>query len=69
MSALRISAVTVTLAALRAAADAIAASDTSIASGLIGDVRGDAVPAGHFFPEERPDQTAERLREFLESGK
>jgi haloacetate dehalogenase len=33
------------------------------------DVRGDAVAAGHFFPEERPDQTAERLRGFLESGK
>ena len=33
------------------------------------DVRGDAVPAGHFFPEERPCQTSERLREFLESGK
>ena len=33
------------------------------------DVRGDAVPAGHFFPEERPDQTAGRLRQFLSSGK
>jgi hypothetical protein len=33
------------------------------------DVRGDAIPAGHFFPEERPDQTAERLRQFLSSGK
>jgi haloacetate dehalogenase len=33
------------------------------------DVRGDAIPAGHFFPEERPDRTAERLRQFLESGK
>jgi haloacetate dehalogenase len=33
------------------------------------DVRGDPVPAGHFFPEECPDQTAERLRQFLSSGK
>jgi haloacetate dehalogenase len=33
------------------------------------DVRGDAIPAGHFFPEERPDQTAGRLRQFLSSGK
>jgi haloacetate dehalogenase len=32
------------------------------------DVRGDAIPAGHFLPEERPDQTAERLRQFLSSG-
>jgi haloacetate dehalogenase len=32
------------------------------------DVRGEAIPAGHFFPEERPDQTAERLRQFLSSG-
>ncbi|HEY3649528.1 MAG TPA: alpha/beta hydrolase [Streptosporangiaceae bacterium] len=33
------------------------------------DVRGDPVPAGHFFPEECPDQTAERLRQFFSSGK
>jgi haloacetate dehalogenase len=32
------------------------------------DVRGEAIPAGHFFPEERPAQTAERLRRFLSSG-
>jgi len=32
------------------------------------DVRGDAVPAGHFFPEELPDQTAERLHRFLTPG-
>jgi hypothetical protein len=28
---------------------------------------GDAIPAGHFFPEELPDQTAERLHRFLTS--
>ena len=32
------------------------------------DVRGDAVPAGHFFPEELPGQTAERLHRFLALG-
>jgi pimeloyl-ACP methyl ester carboxylesterase len=33
------------------------------------DVRGDAILAGHFFPEELPDQTAERLHRFLTPGK
>jgi hypothetical protein len=32
------------------------------------DVRGGAVAAGHFFPEEFPDRTAERLCQFLSSG-
>jgi len=30
------------------------------------DVRGHAVDAGHFFPEERPEQTAEALGRFFE---
>jgi haloacetate dehalogenase len=30
------------------------------------DVRGHAVDAGHFFPEERPEQTAETLGRFFE---
>lgn len=30
------------------------------------DVRGEAVPGGHFFPEVRPDETAARLQAFLE---
>jgi haloacetate dehalogenase len=29
------------------------------------DVTGEAVPGGHFFPEEYPAETAERLRAFL----
>lgn len=29
------------------------------------DVRGHAITAGHFFPEEQPDQTAAELRRFL----
>jgi len=29
------------------------------------DVRGEAVPGGHFFPEVRPDDTADRLQAFL----
>jgi haloacetate dehalogenase len=32
------------------------------------DVRGEAVVAGHFFPEELPDQTAQRLHRFLALG-
>jgi len=32
------------------------------------DVRGDPVAAGHFFPEELGDQTAEWLCQFLSSG-
>ena len=29
------------------------------------DVRGEAVPGGHFFPEEQPDDTAARLIDFF----
>jgi pimeloyl-ACP methyl ester carboxylesterase len=29
------------------------------------DVRGQAIDAGHFFPEEKPERTVELLREFL----
>ncbi|HEY1323900.1 MAG TPA: alpha/beta hydrolase [Streptosporangiaceae bacterium] len=36
--------------------------------GWAGDVRGHAVEAGHFFPEELPDQTAAELRHFLLAG-
>ena len=32
-----------------------------------GDVRGEAVPGGHFFPEVQPAATADRLQAFLES--
>jgi haloacetate dehalogenase len=32
------------------------------------DVRGRAIDAGHFFPEEAPAETAEALREFLVPG-
>lgn len=30
------------------------------------DVRGHAVPAGHFFPEEAPELVIEVLRDFLD---
>ena len=30
-----------------------------------GAVTGHAVPAGHFIPEEKPDETAKALREFF----
>jgi haloacetate dehalogenase len=30
-----------------------------------GDVRGHAIPAGHFFPEELPERTAEAVGGFL----
>jgi haloacetate dehalogenase len=33
------------------------------------DVRGHALGAGHFFPEEAPEETADILREFLATGK
>ncbi len=33
--------------------------------GWADDVRGHAVPAGHFFPEERPAEVAAALRRFL----
>ena len=33
------------------------------------DVRGEAVPGGHFFPEVRPGDTAERLQAFLGSDR
>jgi haloacetate dehalogenase len=29
------------------------------------DVRGKALPGGHFLPEEAPEETYEALREFL----
>jgi haloacetate dehalogenase len=32
------------------------------------DVRGEAVEGGHFFPEEHPRKTAERIRNFLAEG-
>jgi len=36
--------------------------------GWADDVRGHAVPAGHFFPEERPAEVAAALRRFLTPG-
>jgi haloacetate dehalogenase len=33
------------------------------------DVRGQAVAAGHFFPEEIPDETAAALRAFFAGGR
>jgi haloacetate dehalogenase len=33
----------------------------------VGDVRGEAIEAGHFFPEECPEKTAEALRSFFHS--
>jgi haloacetate dehalogenase len=36
--------------------------------GWAGDVHGHAVSGGHFFPEERPDTTADALTAFLRGG-
>jgi haloacetate dehalogenase len=33
------------------------------------DVRGEALPAGHYLPEEVPDATCDRLLEFLGGGR
>jgi haloacetate dehalogenase len=33
------------------------------------DVQGQALAAGHFFPEEAPEETAEALNRFLEGSK
>lgn len=35
---------------------------------MAGDVRGEPVPGGHFFPEEYPTSITEKLRAFLRSG-
>ena len=32
------------------------------------DVRGKPIDAGHFLAEERPEETMQELRKFLESG-